>query len=309
MAIDSVLAQTYGNYEIIIVNDGSTDDTEAIARSYGKTIRYVYQENQGVSAARNRGLYLARGELIAFLDADDLFLPHKLTRQVAVFDDFPEIGIVNSGFRVITDGDNTVTEVKWWKDVPELNEESWLLYKPVLPSAMMFRRSWLERVKGFDLRFFAGEDIDVTLRMITQGCQAKWLPEITTCYRMHSDSVTRRNTPKQVANTEAMLENFFSQSNLPKSIKQLQSQSLYQSLVWMAWLLYQTGYPEQMPDYLIKSISHSDLSWAELIADWITTFSNSSQGFGEKLNICSLIDSSEWQQTIRKAKSLAFSNS
>ena len=309
MAIDSVLSQTYTNYEVIVVNDGSTDRTEAIALTYGEKIRYVYQENQGVSAARNRGLYLAQGELIAFLDADDLFLPHKLAQQVAVFDNFPQIGIVNSGFRITTDGDNTVTEVKWWKDIPELNHEAWLLYKPVLPSAMMFRRSWLERVAGFDLRFFAGEDIDVTLRMVALGCQAKWLPEITTCYRIHDDSVTRRNTPKQIANTEAMLKSFFSRADLPESIAKLQEQSLYQSLVWMAWLLYQTGYAEQMPEYLLKSVDLSDLGWAELINDWITTFVSSSESFGERLNVISLIDSSEWQQTVIKAKSLAFSHS
>ena len=303
--LESVFAQTHTDYEVIVIDDGSTDNTLQILESNKDSIRYVTQENQGVSAARNRGLYLARGELVAFLDADDLFLPHKLEKQIAVFDRFTDVGIVNSGFRIINDADNTIVEVKWWKDIPKLNDEAWLLYKPVLPSAMMFRRFWLERVGGFDRRFFAGEDIDITLRMIAEGCKAQWLNEITTCYRIHNSSVTRGNTPKQVQNTEAMLNNFFNQSHLPQSIRVLEQQSRYQSLVWMAWLLYQTGYRDEMVTYLEKSLQYTSYSWAELISDWMTTFTNSSQGLGEKLNVPSLINSVQWQQIMSKVKTVA----
>ena len=303
--LESVFAQTYTDYEIIVIDDGSTDSTPKILESYKDSIRYVTQENQGVSEARNHALCLARGELVAFLDADDLFLPHKLEKQVAIFDTFPHVGIVNSGFRIINDADNTVVEVKWWQDIPELHDEAWLLYKPVLPSAMMFRRSWLEKVGGFDGRLHAGEDIDITLRMVALGCQAQWLREITTCYRIHGSSATRGNTPRQVKNTEAMLNNFFSQSHLPESMKGLEQQSRYQSLVWMAWLLYQTGYPGEMVSYLEKSLEYTSYGWAELVSDWITTFTNCSQGFGEELNVTALINSSQWQQILSQIKTPA----
>lgn len=302
--LESVFAQTYTDYEVIVIDDGSTDSTPQILESYKDSIRYVSQENQGVSAARNHGLYLARGELVAFLDADDLFLPHKLAKQVAVFDKFPDLGIVNSGFRILNDADNTIIEVKWWKDIPKLHNEAWLLYKPVLPSAMMFRRFWLEKVGGFDRRFFAGEDIDITLRMVAEGCQAQWLSEVTACYRVHSSSVTRANTPKQVENTEAMLNNFFARPDLPDSIRVLEAKSRYQSLVWMAWLLYHTGYRTEMVTYLEKSLAYTSYSWAELIADWITTFNNCSQGLGEKFDLLGLIDSVQWQQIMPKVKSI-----
>lgn len=82
-AVDSALAQTYLQREIIVVDDGSTDDTAAILKRYGDNIRYIFQENQGVSAARNRGITESSGEWVAFLDSDDIWMPDKLEKQVS----------------------------------------------------------------------------------------------------------------------------------------------------------------------------------------------------------------------------------
>ena len=99
-----------------------------------------------------------------------------------------------------------------------------------------------------------------------------------------------------------MLDNFFSQPNLPESMRNLEKQSRYQSLVWMAWLLYQTGYRAEMVTYLEKSLAYTSYSWAELVSSWITTFTNCSQGLGEQLDVHSLIDSVQWQQIMSKVK-------
>ena len=89
-AIDSVLAQSYTDYELIVVDDGSNDSTgEALHSRYGDRLAYEWRPNAGVSAARNRGLELARGEFIAFLDSDDVWLPQKLQQQVAFLDESP----------------------------------------------------------------------------------------------------------------------------------------------------------------------------------------------------------------------------
>ena len=93
-AVSSVLSQTYANVEVIVVDDGSTDDTEQVISGMDERVRYIRQENAGVSAARNRGLEAARGELIAFLDSDDLWLPWKLEAQVGLLEAFPDVGMV-----------------------------------------------------------------------------------------------------------------------------------------------------------------------------------------------------------------------
>src|SRR5437867_2556724 len=93
-AIQSVLDQTYENFEVIVVDDGSTDESAAVAKRFGEAIRYVHQANGGVSKARNTGIAEARGVYLAFLDQDDLWLPDKLSVQVAYLDSHPEVGAV-----------------------------------------------------------------------------------------------------------------------------------------------------------------------------------------------------------------------
>lgn len=92
-AIESVLAQTFKDIEIIVIDDGSLDETAAIVKRY-EHVRYIYQNHSGVSAARNRALKEARAELISFLDSDDLILPTKIEKQLAYLDEYPECEIV-----------------------------------------------------------------------------------------------------------------------------------------------------------------------------------------------------------------------
>ena len=93
-AIDSVIDQDYPNLDIVIVNDGSTDGSAAIAQSYGSSLRHHYQENAGLSAAQNKGVALAEGEFISFLDCDDLWLANKTSLQLMAFRSTPELDMV-----------------------------------------------------------------------------------------------------------------------------------------------------------------------------------------------------------------------
>ena len=95
-AIESALAQAYPAMEIIVVDDGSTDDTQQIVTHRYPQVRYFHQENRGVASARNRGVREARGELIAFLDSDDLWLPGKIEKQVACLNQYPDVGLVHT---------------------------------------------------------------------------------------------------------------------------------------------------------------------------------------------------------------------
>ena len=97
-SIDSVLAQTFHDYEIVCVDDGSTDDSPVLLQEYGQRLRVVRQENSGQSAARNVGVKLARGEYIAFLDQDDVWYPSKVQNQVAVLDAEPDVVLVHCNF-------------------------------------------------------------------------------------------------------------------------------------------------------------------------------------------------------------------
>lgn len=100
--IESVLAQTYQPLEIIVVDDGSTDETRTLIESFGTRIRYIYQKNAGLAAARNMGLAAARGEFIAFQDSDDLWLPWKLQAQVALMRCFPELALIWTDMKAIS---------------------------------------------------------------------------------------------------------------------------------------------------------------------------------------------------------------
>src|SRR4028119_1041930 len=216
-AVESVISQTYKNWEIIVVDDGSTDDTRRALQPYVEKIRYVYQENQGVAAARNRGIQEARGELIAFLDHDDFFLPDKLAAQVACFEAQPQLGIIHSGWRRVDWRGETLGDVEPWQKAPNLDLEEWVQWKPILLSAMMFRREWLERVGGLDTRFQQVCDLDLALRLTLMGCQSTWLHQITVCYREHDRNESRK-TPLQAQESWTVLDQFLALPQIPQPI-------------------------------------------------------------------------------------------
>jgi len=111
-AVESVFQQTYPAHEVVVVDDGSTGDTRRVLGPYMERIRYVYQENQGPSAARNHGLGLARGEFVAFLDSDDYLPPGAMTEWLARFDSQPSLGVVHSGWRLVNQDGEVLRDVE-----------------------------------------------------------------------------------------------------------------------------------------------------------------------------------------------------
>ncbi|NEP90139.1 MAG: glycosyltransferase family 2 protein [Okeania sp. SIO2C2] len=294
-AIESILSQTYQSYEIIVIDDGSTDNTSLVLEPYVKAIRYIYQKNQGVSAARNHGIDLARGELIAFLDADDFFLPDKLTAQVGVFDAQPNLGIVHSGWRRVNQDGETIKDETPWDYVPKLDLEAWLRWKPIgTMGTLMFRRDWLQQVGNFEAGLGQAEDVDLVLRLALQGCEADWLRESTVCYRQH-DRNTMRDGVSQARSINRVLDKFFASESLPLEVRLLEKQVRYNTLVWSSWYLYYTGFYSEMVEYLQRSWKYSPFLPVGTVINWIDSFTGFSENVGHDLDADRLAKTSEWQ--------------
>ena len=163
-AVDSVLDQDYGNTELIVVDDGSTDETARTLAAYKDRLRILRQENRGVSAARNAGIRAAAGTLIALLDSDDLWLPGKLRAQVDYFEAHPEALICQTEEIWIRNGVRVNPGKRHRKEAGDIFERSLALCL-VSPSAVMMRKSLLDEVGLFDERLPACEDYDLWLRI------------------------------------------------------------------------------------------------------------------------------------------------
>ena len=162
-AIVSVLKQEFSDYEIIVVDDGSTDGTEKVLRAF-KNIHYFYQKNQGVSRARNQGLKLTRGNLISFLDSDDLWTPKKLSVQTEVMRKNPGMKVTYTDEIWIRRGNRVNPKIKHRK------YSGWIFEKClplciISPSSVMLRREVFDDVGAFDENLPACEDYDLWLRI------------------------------------------------------------------------------------------------------------------------------------------------
>lgn len=186
--IDSVLTQTYTDFEVIIIDDGSADGTgEALSAQYGDRIQYVWQENQGESMARNRGIDMAQSTYIAFLDSDDLWLPEKLAKQVPVLDCQPSAGMVFCQSWIIDASGQRIGERPFGSDLKlsDLSFEEMSFGNRISgPSTTLIRRTALDKIDGFDTQIHFGEDWDLWLRMALHY-QFAFIPEPLVLIRRH----------------------------------------------------------------------------------------------------------------------------
>jgi len=193
-SIKSVLEQTFTDFELILVDDGSTDHTSSLAAGYGDALRYKWQPNGGLAAARNTGIEEARGEYIAFLDADDLFLPNRLASQVPLLDENPNIGLVYGQALVFGEGKSNEYLLPETGKLAGGDIFESLYFENVIPVlTVLTRRSILEDLGGFDENTPATEDWELWLR-ITARFPVTFVSGPVARYRVHEANMSSNLT-------------------------------------------------------------------------------------------------------------------
>lgn len=300
-AIESVLNQTYTDYEIIVVDDGSTDDTKSVLASINDDRLVVTeQSNQGASAARNHGLELSRGELVAFLDADDIWFSQKLEKQVEVFEKYPDIIAVFSNFH-ITSVNNAILSVDGIKqdyaifkdehkkidDLFNFTENnvykgdvinSLFLGNFIKTSSFVVKRSALEKTGFFDPGLITQEDYDLWLRLSLLG-EFAYIDEPLLNRSKRPGQLTSDSNKLRIAEDVVTVVEKFSKSdrlNLSKNVIEARLRKKYRDLC-LNYLA--NGQKKKARKVLIKSIivTHFSVStlgllmWS-IIPDFVSIF-------------------------------------
>jgi glycosyltransferase involved in cell wall biosynthesis len=188
--IESVLNQTYKDYEIIVVDDGSVDGTRDALLPYMQKIRYHYKENGGIASAKNAGIRLSKAEFIAFLDHDDLWVRDKLKLQMECFNKNPHAGLVYSKYTSFRDDKELRTK-------PEKGYSGWI-FKELLSksfiqtSTVIVKRECLDTVGPYDETFVLGDEYDMFLR-ISKRFQCGFIDKGLTRYRVHDTNASKND--------------------------------------------------------------------------------------------------------------------
>jgi glycosyltransferase involved in cell wall biosynthesis len=273
-AIDSALRETGVNPSVIVVDDGSTDETPSIVAPYLNRIRYVRQPREGQAAARNRGLRLGQSPYVAFLDADDYYVPGGLASALGTLAARQDLGAVQGGVVEVDASGARLRTLEVWRNVPGFDLETCIRRKPVWLQALLLRREWAERVDGFDVALRWAEDVDFLIRLVAAGCLVEWLRVPIGCYRQHDRSLTSQAVSEAAA-LEVVLDKYFRRADVPDQLRHQERSIRYYSLTRGAWRMLRSGQTEAIVPQLRRALVSSPyevgmaaLEWQRLFAHW-----------------------------------------
>lgn len=276
-AVDSALAQTYKNIEVIVIDDGSSDKTKKILTPYiiSNRIKYFYQKNQGLSAARNTSIKNSQGEYIALLDADDIFLPAKIEKQVNCLENNSQCDVSYCDL------------YHFWDEAPDkllkLNYKYYsgadvlprLLEKDfIAPLAVVLRKSVFERFGYFDENLRRSEDLDFFLRLAYGGVQICFLPEILAKLRLRQEGGLQglKSQPLLKLSNLKVLENLNKKMSEPERLKFKIRDYLAEYRFKAAFAYFLIGDKKEGRKFLIQAIKENPRRFFIFSFFWLFSF-------------------------------------
>lgn len=250
--IQSVLDQNYPHLEILVIDDGSTDNTAVVARGFSDPrVRYIYQDNRGLSGARNTGVQHAHGQYLSYLDSDDLFLPEKLSLLVAAIQDNPGAGFAAGQAIPIDEHDRPIGKI-FDTPLPE-DPEKLLLWNPLHVGSVLVSSEWQQRAGFFDETLRSYEDWDMWLRLASLGCPMVYVDQPVSLYRFHREQMTRIGRQMTQA-TFSVLDKIFSKPDLPASWRAMHDLAYSNANLRAMAQAYQAQDYSQAQHYLLEAV-------------------------------------------------------
>ena len=273
-AIESVLKQTYKKLELLIVDDGSTDDSKVIINTYAqdKRLHYIYQQNKGFSAAINRGIFESKGDLVGFIGQDDIWLPRKLEIQLLFFAKDPELGLLHSNYLCIDSFGEFLNErvIK----IPLLLNRNKLIAKLFLENFIGFetvlvKKNCLVSAGTFDERMIGFSDHDMWLRLAGFS-KIRYVNATLVKKRLHKSQVTRRT--QSVSQDELLLvTKVVNRYPMLKKVERKKLSELY--LIMGINCLRNNNYCEAKKD-LRYAVKYRPFAWKAIVAYFVPSLYN-----------------------------------
>jgi glycosyltransferase involved in cell wall biosynthesis len=288
LAVDSILAQTFEDFEFIVIDDGSTDRSAAILRDYAardERIRLTSRPNTGVVRAANEGISLARGKYLARMDSDDISMPYRFARQVSYLEANPEIVCVGGYFELIDECGRPLSLLRPPTTHTEIEEQALAGHGAICHPTATIRHDAMVKIGGYDEEFTFAEDLDLWLRLAEVGQLAN-LPETILQYRLHDRSVSETYRYEQRRFARLACERAWKQRGIEGAFKAAEpwrpgndAKSKAEYAIKYGWWAFNYGIRKTAVHYGLRAVANRPFdpaTWRLLICSLIKPISKKS---------------------------------